>query len=129
MPLSDLKDPEELVGILQLIFGVLAVICLGMGWVAALDTFQHYTYCCDEDGELYAAPSALVIILSIFLFPLFMLGGIILIAVTGGFIQAVVMFAIIGVWLALSVYRMELRDKRETARALKWEKERARNRR
>ena len=129
MPLSDLKDPEELAGILQLIFGVLAIICLGMGWVVALDSFQHYTYCCGEDGEPYSAPSALVMILSIVLFPLFMIGGIIVIAVTGGFIQAVVMCAIIGAGFALSVYRVALKDKREKARARRWEEEQARNQR
>ena len=55
-------------------------------------------------------------VLSIILFPIFMVGGIIVVAFSGGVIQALIMIAIIGSWVAVTFYRMGLRDRREKER-------------
>jgi len=124
MNFPNFKDPEELAEIIQLILGVLAVLCLGAGWVIAIDAFPQYGHCCDDGGGSYSTPSGFVMILSIILFPVFMIGGIITLGFTGGFLQALIMLAIIGSWIAVTFYRMELRDRREKERVKRGDAER-----
>ncbi|WP_146010356.1 hypothetical protein [Acidimangrovimonas sediminis] len=94
-----------------------AFLVCGIAWYVAVNQLPSVTTCCAQGGETYAIPGLLAMILSVVLFPLFIIAGFVIMIFDGRALDAVGMVFVVLAWLWCMIILLgqRARDRREIA--------------